>query len=258
MPQQAGQLQANDLWPRLTVPQQAACIDSVGELCASLRRGIVPLLHTGTPEPSSSGMAVGRKQRRASASHACDGHSPVLLPEGPHSSMGGDASRAAQPRKAGSPSDAEPKLGGSATSAAAVQAQRCDATSLQALEASSGAGASAETAVLAPRSSSCSDEAAAVEPTRSPGDRTDSDDEEGVRRRGGSPTEARRSVPGNAPAARETDSTAAGPEAERQPEDGPSDLDVIRGGTCGAIDASGFEARSPQQVCITRERLGAL
>ena len=250
------QRQANNLWPRLPALQQPACIDRIGELCASLRRGIVPLLHTGTPVPSSSCMGDGgRRRHRAANLHPPRGHRPVL-PLDELNSQGGGATQPEQPCEAGSPFEDVPQAAIPSTSSVTAEAQRCGATLPQApVEASSGAGASAATAVPAQRSSSCSGEAAAAGPTRSPGDRTDSDDE-GVRRRGRSPTEAQRAASGHA-AAQEAGTSAAGSEAERQPGGAPSGTGASAGGACDGAVAVRPETPSPEQVCRSTEGPGA-
>jgi hypothetical protein len=250
VPQPTAQRQPNNVWTMLPAPQQPACIDSIGDLCASIRRGTVPLLLTGITQPSSPCAEGGRKRHRAANPHAPRGLRRVSLLEEGFSSQGGDATQTERPCEAGSLSENVPQVGIPSTSSIAAEAQRCGVTLPQAAEASSGAGASAATAVPAPRSS-CSDEAAEAGSARSPGDRTDSDDE-GVRRRCRSPTEARRAMPGHAAAAREAGTSAAGSEAEPRAAGAPSGM----GASADGAYLAGHEPPSPDEVCCVRESLG--
>jgi len=237
-------------WPQLPAPQQPICLDSIGDLCASLRHGIIPLLRTGTSQAHKPCALRAHAQQRAASPPAAD-EDAVCQHGGPPSPQGikveplqdcnacADVALCDKAQLFKSPaltSLAGPQLHG--------------ASEPQPLNSSPAAGESAGTAVLAPRSS-CSSEAAMRLP-RSPGDRTDSD-EEGARRRRSPPDAA-------APAGQASSAAAAGAEgaasageseAERQPSgDTRGDVGTAPGadGGSASVDDGQGQRESPQ-VC---------
>ena len=207
-------------WPQLPAPQQPVCLGSIGELCTSLRRGIIPLLRTGTPDVRSSCAGRGHARQHAASPHAADEEAACQ--------------RAGPPSPQGSKAVSEPAGYCSACAAitAAEKAQLMTGPTLtdptgpqlhcapapQPLDTSPAAGESARTAVPAPHSS-CSSEAA-MRASRSPGDRTDSDDEGARRCRSPLRAAAPAGPASSAAAMQEGPASAGESEAEQQPASG--------------------------------------
>ena len=202
-------------WPQLPAPQQPVRLDSIGELCASLRRDMIPVLRTGTPEARTSSAGPNHAQRHAAVPHAVEDEA-VCQPGPPPSPLGTTAEPVGCCSACAAVSAAEkvqPFTGPTLTSPAGPQLYV--PSKLQPLDSSPAAGESAGTAVPGPRSS-CSSEAAIMSP-RSPGDRTDSDDE-GARRCRSPPHAAAPAVPASSAAVEDNAAASAGEsEAERQP-----------------------------------------
>ncbi len=241
-------------WPQLPAPQQPVCLDSIGELCASLRRGIIPLLRTGTLEARSSCAGLAHAQPRAASPPAVKEEVRVCQHAGAPSPR--SITAVSEPLQYCS-ACADGTLGEKAQQftgpalASPAGPELHDASEVQPLDSSPAAGESAHTAVTAPRSS-CSSEAAMRAP-RSPGDRTDSDDE-GARRRRSPPDAAAPAGPASSAAAAgaEAAASAGESEAERQPSDGPrNDVGAAPGAADGGDDAAddSQRQRDSQQVC---------
>ena len=245
------QPEGSQQWPKLPAQQQPVCLTSIGDLCASLRRGTIPLLRTGCAEAGTLSAARRRKRRHCIRSQpanevvshqqagptSSEGDAPDLMPSEQRHAIGENvAVEETQPFK-------DP------VSISAAGLQPDAAAKLQRLDSSPAAGDSARTAVAAPRSS-CSSEAA-MRPPRSPGDRTDSDDEGARRSRSPQETAAPTAVPeGSTAGGQEAEASAGESEAEGQPTGPLGGVAAAACGPDGGADAAGAaQSRSePKQV----------